>query len=139
MWPSPSRCSVEQLPLLALPGEEVPGFEELECILLLFAHNWSWDDSVDQLVHLSLATYDDDAKSLSFHSILHSCAQETIDDKDKFHHIAQLVLARVTPEGRSYADYQLWWQLIAHADYVHQNDLSVTLICTCHANMVVCG
>ncbi|SJL08058.1 uncharacterized protein ARMOST_11417 [Armillaria ostoyae] len=108
--------------------EETPAVEELKHFLSLFTYDGSWDDSIDELSRLSLTMYDTSAKALSFHSIIHICVQETIINKDRVCHIAQLLLARATPDGITDADYQFQRLLIAHADCIHQNKYSTFLI-----------
>ncbi len=68
--------------------EKTPAVEELKCFLSHFKDKWSWDASIDELSHFSLAIYNIGAKALSFHPILHICIQETITDKDEAYHIA---------------------------------------------------
>ncbi|PBK86816.1 TPR-like protein [Armillaria gallica] len=111
--------------------EEHPAIEELKQFLSLFTYNGSWEDTIDELSHLSLTMYDTSTKALSFHSIIHMCVQETIMDKDRVYHIAQLLLARATSNGMTDADYQFRRLLIAHADCMHQNNYSTFRIYTC--------
>ncbi|KAK0212000.1 hypothetical protein IW262DRAFT_1518855, partial [Armillaria fumosa] len=90
--------------------------------LSLFPYNESWDDAIDELNSFSLTIYDTDAKTLSFHSTLQMCVQETLIDKNIKCHIAQLLLARATPDGITDTDYQFQRLLIAHADSIYQNN-----------------
>ncbi|PBK64782.1 hypothetical protein ARMSODRAFT_450953, partial [Armillaria solidipes] len=114
------------------PGEEkTPAVEELKHFLSLFTHNRSWDDTIDELSCLSLTIYDSGAKALSFHSVLHMCVQETIIDKERVCDITLLLLARATPNGVTDADYQFRRLLVAHADYMYQNNCSTFLIYDC--------
>ncbi|KAK0224845.1 hypothetical protein EDD85DRAFT_891466 [Armillaria nabsnona] len=108
--------------------EEYPAVEELKHFLSLFTYDGSWNDTIDELSHLSLTMYDMSAKALSFHPIIHMCVQETIIDKDRVCHISQLLLARATPNGITIADYQFRQLLIAHADCIHQNKYFTFLI-----------
>ncbi|KAK0215929.1 hypothetical protein EDD85DRAFT_917001 [Armillaria nabsnona] len=103
--------------------EKTPAIEELKKFLLLFSHEWSWNDSIDELNRFSLTIYNAGAKALSFHPILHICIQETIDNKNKVYNIALLLLARATPYSTTNASYQFRWLLLAHADYLDQNNL----------------
>ncbi|PBK86753.1 hypothetical protein ARMGADRAFT_1123779 [Armillaria gallica] len=96
--------------------EEHPAIGELRQFLSLLTHNGSWEDTIDELSHLSLTMYDASTKTLPFHSIIHMCVQETIMDKDRVYHITQLLLACATPDGMIDADYQFRQLLIAHAD-----------------------
>ncbi|KAK0493608.1 hypothetical protein EDD18DRAFT_1078291, partial [Armillaria luteobubalina] len=90
--------------------------EKLKHFLSLFAHNRTWDDSVDELSHLSLTKYDTNAKAFSFHSILQMCVQETLNNKDTVCHIAQLLLAHAISYSIINADYKFQWKLTAHVD-----------------------
>ncbi|KAK0479002.1 hypothetical protein EDD18DRAFT_1086750, partial [Armillaria luteobubalina] len=87
-------------------NEKTPVIKELNHFISLYLHNKSWDDAIDELSHLSLTMYDPDAKTLSFHPILHRCIQETLIDKNVVWHIAQLLLACATPFGSTEADYK---------------------------------
>ncbi len=115
--------------------EETPAVEELKHFLSFFTHDESWNNSIDELSHLSLIMYNIGSKTLSFHPILHICIQETIINKDKIHHIALLLLARATPDDFTYVDYKFRRLLIAHAEYIYQNNLSTLLIHKCLANI----
>ncbi|KAF9062640.1 hypothetical protein BDP27DRAFT_1427696 [Rhodocollybia butyracea] len=49
-----------------------------EKFLSLFGEADSWDDSVNELCQLSLASYDDLQNTLTFHSVIHKCVRETV-------------------------------------------------------------
>ncbi|KAK0493600.1 hypothetical protein EDD18DRAFT_406899 [Armillaria luteobubalina] len=102
--------------------------KKLKHFLSLFPNNEAWDDSINELSHLSLTMYDIDTKTLSFHSILQMCTQETFSDKSIKCQIAQLLLARATSYGISEADYQFQRLLIAHIDSIHQNDCFILFV-----------
>ncbi len=111
--------------------EKASAVEELKYFLSLFTHEGSWDDSIDEMSRLYLTIYNTSAKIFSFHSIFHMCIQETIIDKDRECHIALLLLARATPHDNNNTDYQFRQLLIAHADYIHQNNYFTILIYNC--------
>ncbi len=52
--------------------EKTPAVEELKDFLSLFTHEWSWNDSIDELSHFSLIIYNTSVKALSFHPIIHT-------------------------------------------------------------------
>ncbi|KAK0215325.1 hypothetical protein EDD85DRAFT_445363 [Armillaria nabsnona] len=103
--------------------EKTPAVEELKKFLSLFPHEWSWNDSIDELSQFSLTVYNTDAKALSFHPILYICIQETIVNKNEVYHIAQLLLARATPHSITDVTYQFQQLLLAHAINIDQNNL----------------
>ncbi len=115
--------------------EDTPAVEELKHLLSLFTHDESWDNSIDELSHLSLIMYNIGSKTLSFHLILHICIQETIINKDRVHHIALLLLACATPNNFTHVGYQFRRLLIAHAEYIYQNNLFTLLIHNCFADI----
>ncbi len=111
--------------------EKTPAVEELKHFISCFTYKKSWDDSIDELSHLSLTIYDTNAKTFSFHSLFHLCILETIVNKDRICHIAQLLLARATPDDITETNYQFRQQLIAHADYIYQNNLFTFSVYVC--------
>ncbi|KAK0468579.1 hypothetical protein IW261DRAFT_1679639, partial [Armillaria novae-zelandiae] len=92
--------------------------EKLILFLSLFTHDESWDEAIDELSHLSLAMYDIDAKTVSFHSILQMCVQETLINKEIPCCVAQLLLACAKPYGITNIDYQFQRMLIPHMDSI---------------------
>ncbi|PBK94557.1 hypothetical protein ARMGADRAFT_965352 [Armillaria gallica] len=107
--------------------ENTPAVEELKDFLSLFTHEWSWNDSIDELSRFSLIIYNTGVKALSFHPILYICIQKTIDDKKKLYYIALFLLARGTSDSTTDISYQFRRLLLAHADYIYQNNLCTFL------------
>ncbi|KAK0477753.1 P-loop containing nucleoside triphosphate hydrolase protein, partial [Armillaria luteobubalina] len=115
--------------------DKTPAIDEMKHFLSLFANNGLWDDAINELSHFSLTMYDIGTKTLSFHSVLHMCVQETIVDKEKIYSIARLLLACATPIGDTNSDYQFWWQMITHVDHMLPNKFFTILIYNCFGNI----
>ncbi|KAK0482515.1 P-loop containing nucleoside triphosphate hydrolase protein, partial [Armillaria novae-zelandiae] len=86
--------------------EKTPAVEGLKNFLSHFTCNGSWDDTIDELNCLSLIIYDTTAKTISFHSVLQMCVQETIVDKERICYITGMLLAHATPDGINNVDHQ---------------------------------
>ncbi|KAK0487164.1 P-loop containing nucleoside triphosphate hydrolase protein [Armillaria novae-zelandiae] len=102
--------------------DKTSAVEELKQFLSYFAHDGSWDDVIDELNSLSLTIYDASAKTLSFHSVLQMCVQDTIVDKEKKCYITGMLLARATPDGIKDVDYQFRQTLLTHVDSIYNNN-----------------
>ncbi|KAF9062154.1 hypothetical protein BDP27DRAFT_1428190 [Rhodocollybia butyracea] len=84
-----------------------------------FSDELDVNDSVDELAKMSLASYSADDHSISFHPVIHHCAQEIVGE-DNLDYVGMLLLADVTPGvAESSEDYQLQRQLLAHADHLY--------------------
>ncbi|KAE9382837.1 hypothetical protein BT96DRAFT_162257, partial [Gymnopus androsaceus JB14] len=66
--------------------------EIMEEFLSLFVEKESWEDSVIELCQLSLASYEDVKRSLVFHPVIQTCAQETIANQEHMKQTALLLL-----------------------------------------------
>ncbi|KAF9063434.1 hypothetical protein BDP27DRAFT_1451247 [Rhodocollybia butyracea] len=117
------------------PGETTPinGISILEKFLGLFVKEGTWDDSVDELCRLSLASYDSTKKMLGFHSVLHACACETVQDSKNQRYGAILLLGRATPFGQANGDYQFRHQLTLHVQHIGLGDLPTIHVRQCLA------
>ncbi|KAF9056845.1 hypothetical protein BDP27DRAFT_1433385 [Rhodocollybia butyracea] len=104
------------------PGEEgvvKSTAKKLTSFLTKFSDELDVNDSVDELAKMSLASYSADDHSISFHPVVHHCAQEIVDE-DNLDYVGMLLLADVTPGvAESIEDYQFQRQLLAHVDHLY--------------------
>ncbi|KAF9016087.1 hypothetical protein BDP27DRAFT_1378774, partial [Rhodocollybia butyracea] len=112
-------------------NEPINGINILEKFLGLFVDEGSWDESVDELCRLSLASYDSTQRMLGFHSVLHVCAHETIEDIKNQRYGTILLLGRATPLGKTNEDYQFWQKLSIHAHEIGLKDLPTIHVRRC--------
>ncbi|KAF9058665.1 hypothetical protein BDP27DRAFT_1343148 [Rhodocollybia butyracea] len=119
-------------------GEDKPinGIDILEKFLDLFRQEGSWDESVDELCRLSLASYDSKQKMLGFHSVLHACACETIQDVKNQRYGTLLLLGRAIPWGPSNEDYRFRRQLSVHVHDIRLGDLPTIHVRQCLAHIL---
>lgn len=93
------------------------GISLMEEFLDLYKENGTWDDSIDELCKLSLGSYEDSKKTLSFHRIIHTCSQETITGEESMMQAALLLFARAIPNGETQAEYEFRRHLFPHASH----------------------
>ncbi|KAK0463287.1 hypothetical protein IW261DRAFT_1408475 [Armillaria novae-zelandiae] len=108
--------------------DKTPAVEDLKQFLSYFPCNASWNKVIDELNSLSLTIYDISAKTLSFHSVLQMCVQETIDDKEKICYTTGMLLARATSYSIKGTDYEFRRMLITHVESIHMNNCFTFLI-----------
>ncbi|KAK0478991.1 P-loop containing nucleoside triphosphate hydrolase protein, partial [Armillaria novae-zelandiae] len=108
--------------------KKAPAVEDLKQFLSYFPCNASWNEVIDELNSLSLIIYDTSAKTLSFHSVLQMCIQETIDDKEKICYTTGMLLARATSYSIKGADYEFQRMLITHVESIYKNNCFTFLI-----------
>ncbi|KAE9387042.1 TPR-like protein, partial [Gymnopus androsaceus JB14] len=98
--------------------------------LSLFMEEDSWEDSVNELCQISLASYSYLNKSLSFHPVIHACACETIahGEEDDVNQTTMLLLGRAIPPGKANEDYVFRRQLATQASHIHSQHLPTVLV-----------
>ncbi|KAE9392401.1 TPR-like protein [Gymnopus androsaceus JB14] len=99
--------------------------------LSVFAEVDSWEDSVNELCQLSLASYNYLTKSMAFHPVIHTCACETIAHvgEDGINQVAALLLGRAIPLEFANDDYVFRCQLVIQASHIYSNHLPTILVC----------
>ncbi|KAE9405899.1 TPR-like protein [Gymnopus androsaceus JB14] len=99
--------------------------------LSVFAKEDSWEDSVNELCQLSLASYNYLTKSLAFHPVIHTCACEITarGEENCINQTAVLLLGRAIPLEFANDDYMFRRQLVIQASYICSNHLPTTLVC----------
>ncbi|KAE9407189.1 TPR-like protein, partial [Gymnopus androsaceus JB14] len=107
----------------------------LEDFLSLFVKEEAWDDSVVELCQLSLASYDEVKKSLSFHPMIHTCVQETIVNRGYISQTALLLLGRATPLGGTIEDHRFRHQLLIQASSIQTDNLPTMHVQICLAKI----
>ncbi|KAJ3846966.1 hypothetical protein EV368DRAFT_88278 [Lentinula lateritia] len=102
------------------PSGEDSGLELLEHFFSLFLKESSWYDTVDELAQLCIATYDNNTKTLSLHTVIHACAHVTVApiEEEKTSRATTLLLGQATPEGEKITDYAFRRQLLPHANHL---------------------
>ncbi|KAE9409019.1 TPR-like protein, partial [Gymnopus androsaceus JB14] len=117
---------------LSLPTESI---HILERFLSQFVEEESWYDSVDELLELSLVSYDHVKKSLAIPPVIHTCAQETTVDWEYMKQTASLLLGRATPLGGSMEDYIFRRELLVQASSFQIDDLPTVHVQICFARI----
>ncbi|KAE9385311.1 TPR-like protein, partial [Gymnopus androsaceus JB14] len=99
--------------------------------LSLFAEEDSWEDSVNELYQLSLASYNYLTKSLAFHPVIHTCAHESIahGGEDGINQAAVLLLGHAIPLGSANHDYVFRRQVVIQATHIYSNHLPTIFVC----------
>ncbi|KAF9060451.1 hypothetical protein BDP27DRAFT_1236851 [Rhodocollybia butyracea] len=120
-----------------LPGEDeeavISMTDGLRAFMARFTNEADIKASINELARLSLASYSIDELSISFHPIVHHCAQETIVGHN-LADVAMFLLSYATPGygELSNEEYQFQRKLLPHAHHLCDQEASLPAVYICH-------
>lgn len=104
------------------------GIDLMLRFLDLFPEDSTWDDSVDELCKLSLASYEDLGKTLSLHTVIYACAQEATTCEANMSQAAVLILGRAIPRGDTSDEYRFHHHIFLQASHFETSMLPTVYV-----------